>query len=334
MENNIKGPLYFGAISEEYTNLKRAKAVMLPVPYEKTTTYKKGAAGGPRAIIEASKYMETFDDELNQETYKIGIHTMDELAAGDISSEEMTGCLKNAVRDLIKAGKFPVVLGGEHSISVGPVAAFRESYEDLSVLYLDAHYDLRDEFNGSRFNHACAARRISELAPVVEVGVRSLSREEKDFLSNMPPKTRVDVINVYDILNDALWNDKVGRLLSKNVYISIDLDVFDPAIMPAVGTPEPGGIGWYEFLELLYGVIMEKNIVGMDVVELCPIKDQPASDFFAAKLIYRLLGYIFSSKRLSQLKKEEKDDSNSKEKDTAPKENVLHKGGGNPQRGA
>jgi len=334
MENDIKRPFNFGALHEEYSSFKRAKAVILPVPYEKTTTYKKGTVYGPRAIIDASAYMEVFDDELNQETYKVGIHTMDELDVKDLSGEDMTKKVKGAVKELIKANKFPVILGGEHSISIGPVEAFREVYEDLSVLYLDAHYDLRNELNGSKFNHGCAARRISEIAPLVEVGTRSLSKEEKEFLNDLPAKTKVDIVNVYDILDDALWNDRVSRLLSKNVYISIDLDVFDPAIMPAVGTPEPGGIGWYEFLELLYAVIMEKNIVGIDVVELCPIKDQPASDFFAAKLIYRLLGYMFSSKRLSQLKKEEKDDSNSKEKDTAPKEDVLHKGSGNAQRGA
>lgn len=333
MENNIQRPFNFGALNEEYAGFKRAKVAIVPVPYDVTTTYKKGTLAGPRAIIDASGYMEAFDDELNQETYKIGIHTMEELSVQGLPPEDMTKKVKEVVQELIKANKFPVILGGEHSISVGAVAAFKEAYGDLSVLYLDAHYDLRDELNGSKLNHGCAARRISEMAPVVEVGTRSLSKEEKEFLSNLPANAKVDIINVYDILDDALWKDRVSRLLSRNVYISIDLDVFDPSIMPAVGTPEPGGIGWYEFLEFLYSVIMEKNIVGMDVVELCPIKDQPASDFLAAKLIYRLLGYMFSQKRLSQLKKEEKDVTDSKEKDTAPKENVLHKGSGNPQRG-
>ncbi len=334
MENKSKRPFNFGGLNEEYSNIKRAKIVVLPVPYERTTSYKKGTANGPRSIIDASTYMEIFDDELNQETFRVGIHTMDELNINDLPPEEINKKVGEAVKEIIKAGKFPVILGGEHSISAGLVAVFKESYEDLSVLYLDAHYDLRNEFDDTKFSHACVARRISEIAPVVEVGVRSMSKEEKDFLNDLPKGTKVDIISVYDILDDAMWNDRVNRLLSKNVYISIDLDVFDPALMPAVGTPEPGGIGWYEFLELMHGVIMDKNIVGMDVVELCPIKDQPASDFFAAKMIYRLLGYMYSSKRLSQLKKEEKDDSNSKEKDSAPKENVLHKGGGNPQRGA
>ncbi len=326
--------LNFANLSEEYSNFKRAKAVIVPVSYESTTTYKKGTVFGPAAIIDASTHLELFDDELNQETYKIGIHTMEDLHIADLSSEEMIKRTKEATAELIKANKFPVILGGEHSISIGPVEACKENYPDLSVLYLDAHYDLRDELNGSKFNHGCVARRISETTPVVEVGTRSFSKEEKEFLNNVPAGTRVEMINVYDILDDALWKDRAGRLLTKNVYISIDLDVFDPSVMPAVGTPEPGGIGWYECLEFLYSVIMDKNIVGMDVVELCPLKDQPASDFFAAKLIYRLLGYMFSAKRLSLLKKEERDDSDLKEKDTAPKENVLHKGSGNSQKGA
>jgi len=333
MTDSIQKPFNFGALTDEYSNFKRSKVVIVPAPYEYTTTYKKGTAAGPRAIIDASTYLEVFDDELNQETFKVGIHTMDELPLRGMPPEEMIKRVKDATLELLKAGKFPVTLGGEHSISVGPVAACRECVEDLSVLYLDAHYDLRDELAGSRFNHGCAARRISEIAPLVEIGTRSLSKEEKEFLSGVNPPPKVHVISVYDILDDALWKDRATRFLSRNVYISIDLDVFDPAIMPAVGTPEPGGIGWYECLEFLYSVIMERNIVGMDVVELCPIKDQPASDFLAAKLIYRLLGYIFSSKRLSQLKKEERDVTDSKENDTNSKENVLHKGGGNAQRG-
>jgi len=333
MENEKK-PLHFLDVGEEHSSFKRSKVVIVPVPYESTTTYKHGTVLGPSAIIEASAHLETYDDELNQETYKIGIHTADELQVKELSSEELVKKTKEAAQELLKAGKVPVFLGGEHSISIGAVKACKETAEDLTVLYLDAHYDLKDEYNHSKLNHACVARRISEICPVVGVGMRSLSRDEKEFLGGLKEPATVNCINVYDILNDALWKDKVNNILSKNVYISIDLDVFDPAIIPAVGTPEPGGIGWYEFLELLYMIIMEKNIVGMDVVELCPIKDLPASDFFAAKMIYRILGYIFSAKRLAQLKKEEKDVTNSKEKDTDSKENILHKGSGNSQRGA
>ena len=287
----------FIGLDEEYSSFKKAKVVIMEVPYEKTVTYKKGTCGGPAAIIDASLNMELFDDELNQETYRIGIHTMNGLAINDIAPEEMVEKLKGSVAELLKAGKFPVILGGEHSISSGVVRAFKEVYENLSVLQLDAHYDMRDEFRGSRHNHGCAARRISEICPLVQVGMRSLSKEEKDFLNSNANASKIKSINVYDILDRHLWQDEASKALTDNVYVTIDLDVFDPSVMPAVGTPEPGGIGWYEILELLHLIAKDKKIVGFDVVELCPIKDQPASDFLAAKLIYRLLGYVFGNKK-------------------------------------
>ncbi len=285
----------FIGLDEEYSNFKKAKVVIMEVPYERTTTYKKGTKEGPQAIIDASLNMELFDDELNQETYRIGIHTTNGLAINDVAPEEMIEKVRLSTAEQLKAGKFPVILGGEHSISAGAVKAFREVYENLSVLQLDAHYDLRDEFRGSRYNHGCAARRISEICPLVQVGMRSLSKEEKEFLNSNT--ARIKSINVYDILDRPLWKDEVSRALTDNVYVTIDMDVFDPSLMPAVGTPEPGGIGWYEILELLHSVAKERKVVGFDVVELCPIKDQPASDFFAAKLIYRFLGYIFGNKK-------------------------------------
>jgi agmatinase len=286
----------YAAMEEEYTGFKKSKVVIMQVPYEKTVTYLKGTSKGPAAIIEASKKMELFDEELNQETYKIGIHTMDPLAVTELTPEEMVDRVYSATADILKANKFPVILGGEHSLSAGTVKAFKETYPDLSVLHLDAHYDMRNEYFGSKLNHGCAARRMSEICPLVQVGTRSLSKEEKDFLASQP-NGRIKTINVYDILDTPLWKDVVSDSLSEHVYISIDLDVFDPSLMPAVGTPEPGGIGWYETLDLLREVIKDKKVVGFDVVELCPIKDQIASDFLAAKLIYRLLGYIFPAKK-------------------------------------
>ena len=196
----------------------------------------------------------------------------------------------------MKANKFPVILGGEHSLSIGSVKAFKEIYADLSVLHLDAHYDMRDEYFGSKFNHGCVARRISEICPIVQMGTRSLSKEEKDFLST-GANGRIKTVNVYDILETPLWKDVISHALSEHVYVSIDLDVFDPSLMPAVGTPEPGGIGWYETLDLLLKISKDKKIVGFDVVELCPIKGQVSSDFLAAKLAYRLLGYVFPMKK-------------------------------------
>jgi len=305
MEENIiimpNGPAipqmkHFGGIDEEYANFKKSKVVLMQVPYEKTTTYKKGTKYGPAAIIDASGYMELFDDELNQETYKIGIHTMPELEVENIPPEEMTEKIHDSALEILKSNKFPVIIGGEHTVSIGAVRALKSVYPNLSVLHLDAHCDLRDEYFGSKYNHACVARRISEICPVVQVGTRSLSRLEKDFLASQS-NGRVKTLSVYDILEMPMWKDTVWSSLSENVYVTIDLDVFDPCLVPAVGTPEPGGIGWYETLDLLREVARERKIVGFDVVELSPLKDQAASDFLAAKLIYRFLGYIFSNKK-------------------------------------
>lgn len=296
MEDKTAVTLNYASMDEEYTGFKRAKVVILQAPYERTATYKKGTVKGPSAIIDASKKMELFDDELNQETYKIGIHTMDPLAIENMEPEAMVDTVYKATLDVLKANKFPVMLGGEHSVSIGAVRAFKEIYPNISVLHLDAHYDLRDEYFGSKFNHGCVARRISEMCPIVQTGTRSLSKEEKEFL-NSQANGRVKTVNVYDILEMPLWKDVISNSLTENVYISIDLDAFDPSLMPAVGTPEPGGLGWYETLDLLLNVSKDKKIVGFDVVELCPIKDQIASDFLAAKLIYRLLGYIFPTKK-------------------------------------
>lgn len=286
---------YIG-LEEEYSSFKKSKIVIVQVPYDRTTTYIHGTSNGPSAIIDASRYLELFDDELNQETYKFGIHTMEPLGVEKSSSEEMVEKVRASVGELLKSNKFPVILGGEHSISIGSVKAFKETYPNLSVLHLDAHADLRNEYFGSAYNHGCAARRISEICPIVQIGIRSLSKEEKDFMSTQA-NGRVKTFSVYDILDMPMWKDSASRGLSENVYVSIDLDVFDPSIVPAVGTPEPGGIGWYETLDLLKDVAKDKKIVGFDVVELCPIAGQIASDFFAAKLIYRLLGYIFASKK-------------------------------------
>ncbi len=296
-KNHISAPTKnFGSIEDEYSNLRKAKVVILPIPYEKTTTYKQGTKNGPSAIIEASTKLELFDDELNQETYRIGIHTMDPLNVEDLPSEAMVEKTYKTTLEILKSNKFPVILGGEHTISIGAAKAFKEIYPNISVLQLDAHYDLNDEYHGSKLNHACTARRISEICPVVQVGTRSLSKAEKEFLMTQA-NGKVKSINVYDILEMPLWKDVISNSLSESVYLTIDLDVFDPSLMPAVGTPEPGGIGWYETLDLLREISKDKKIVGFDVMELCPIKDQIASDFLAAKLVYRLLGYIYPNKK-------------------------------------
>ncbi|MFA5147325.1 MAG: agmatinase [Candidatus Omnitrophota bacterium] len=287
----------FAGIDGEYGSFKKAKAVIVQVPYDRTVTYIKGTKDGPAAIISASQYMELFDDELNQETFRIGINTMSPLEVESLAPEAVIEKVYLTTQELLKAGKFPVILGGEHSISSGAVKAMKEAYPNISVLHLDAHYDMRDELKGSKFNHGCIARRISEICPIVQAGVRSLSKEEKDFLTGQTASGRVKTFDVYDILDTPMWKDRVSGSLTENVYITIDLDVFDPSLMPAVGTPEPGGIGWYEMLDLLREISKDKKIAGFDVVELCPISGQVASDFLAAKLIYRILGYIFSNKK-------------------------------------
>lgn len=286
----------FCGLQDDYASFKKAKVVILQAPYERTVTYKKGTKSGPAAIIDASRYLELFDDELNQETYRIGIHTSGSPEIENISSEDMVKKVYASTKEVLDANKFPVILGGEHSISIGALKAVNETYPNLSVLQLDAHYDIKDEYFGSKLNHGCVARRFAEICPVVQAGMRSLAKEEKDFVSG-PDNKNVKSLNVYDILEMPLWKDVISNNLTENVYISIDMDVFDPSLVPAVGTPEPGGIGWYEMLDLLKEVTKDKKVVGFDVVELCPIENQISSDFLAAKLIYRLLGYVFPAKK-------------------------------------
>jgi len=279
--------LSFGGVDNNLTSSRKAQVVILPVPYGKTVSYRKGTEKGPSAILEASDNLELFDGEINKEIYRIGINTQAPLKVNSLKPEKMIDEVKNKVLDVFRKNKMPVVLGGEHSVAVGAVMAAKEQYKDLSILYFDAHYDLRDSHRGSKYNHACVARRMLEIAPIVEVGVRSLSRKENEIL----PKKNVKIISMPEVLEKKDWRD-VKDFLSKNVYISIDLDVFDPSIMPSVGTPEPGGMMWYEFLSAVRNIISGKNVVGLDVVELSPIENMIAPDFMAAKLVYKMLGYI------------------------------------------
>lgn len=279
----------FGGSDNDCSTYEKSRVVIVPVPYGKTVSYKRGTEKGPAAILKASEYMELFDEELGKETYRIGIHATEELGVRDLSPEDMISQVEKKVSGIIRDSKFPVIIGGEHTVSIGAVKALLNSNKDLTVLYLDAHYDLRDSLHGSGLSHGCTARRLSEMCRVILVGARSLSKEEKNFL----PNPNVTIFNAYDILDMPNWREKIKDAVSDNIYISIDLDVFDPSIMPAVGTPEPGGFGWYEILDLLRYITQYKNVLGADIVELCPIEGITASDFMAAKLIYRLLGYNF-----------------------------------------
>ncbi|MEA3305202.1 MAG: arginase family protein, partial [Candidatus Omnitrophota bacterium] len=204
----------YGGVDFSYASFEKASVVIIPVPYEETVTYRKGAKNGPSAIFEASHNMELFDEELNMETHKIGIHTMAPLDAAGISPEAMVEAVYKAEKEILNSGKLPVLIGGEHTVSIGAVKAAKEVCEEISVLQLDAHYDLRDEYKGSKNNHACVGRRVQELAPLVQLGVRSISREEKEFLSR-GANNRVKSISAYDILSDSLWDKKTIESLKK-----------------------------------------------------------------------------------------------------------------------
>ena len=276
----------FGDLPEEYSTLEQAEIVILPVPYDRTSTWLKGADKGPEAIIESSAHMELYDIETDSEVYRKGIFTAEPIDEKELP-ENMVPAVRENVKHYIDNGKFIVVIGGEHSVSIGSVMAHIEKNKDATVLQLDAHSDLRDEYKGSGYNHACVMARIAELCPIVQVGIRSMDISEKATLE----KGRIFFAK--DIHRDKGWIEKVISGLSEKVYITIDLDVFDPSIMPSTGTPEPGGLLWYDVLELLKAVFDDKEVVGFDVVELCPDERNKAPDFLAAKLIYKLLSYKF-----------------------------------------
>ena len=276
----------FGAMPREYSDPEQSRVVIVPVAYDGTSTWIKGADKGPAAIIEASANLELYDIETDSQVYKKGIFTAEPLKNLP-SPDGMIGAVEQVVHNGLGRNKFVVVLGGEHTVSIGSVRAHLSKFPDLSVLQLDAHTDLRDEYDGSKYNHACVMARIKELCPVVQVGIRSMDVSEK---------AAMDTDRVFfakDILCGPDRIDEVIARLSEKVYVTIDLDVFDPSIMPSTGTPEPGGLLWYDVLALLRAVLAAKVVVGFDVVELCPIAAHKAPDFLAAKLIYKLLAYKF-----------------------------------------
>lgn len=282
----------------ERQSLNKAKVVILPVPYEGTVSYSSGTAKGPEAIIQASRHMELYDIELGVEIYqKPGIFTLKPLAVSSLSAEKMIEKVEEKYSELVKAGKFVVMLGGEHSISYAADKPWREKYPDLSVLQWDAHADLRDSWEGTKFSHACAMRRFyGHGKKIVQVGVRSMSQEEAEFIKKN--KLEKNIFSPKRFGQTRAEKEKsikeILGCLSKDVYITVDLDGFDPAVLPATGTPEPGGLYWSDFLDLTRAVFQAKNVVGCDVVELTPIKGQPASDFLAALVAYKMIGYKYA----------------------------------------
>ncbi|MDX9905726.1 MAG: agmatinase [Bacteroidales bacterium] len=277
----------FGGIPAELSGYEVSPIVILPVPFDATSTWIKGADRGPDAILEASANMELYDIETDSEVYLKGIFTAEPVIE-ERSPENLAVKVRQAVGKFLDDGKFIVTLGGEHSVTIGAVQAFAEKFPGLHVLQIDAHTDLRPEYEGSRFNHACVMARVRELCPIVQVGIRSMDVVEKPFVDKGRIFYAKDIAGSGDN-----WIDKVIELLGDQVYITIDLDGFDPSVLPATGTPEPGGLSYYEVLHLVRELIHNRKVVGFDVVELCPIVDNKASDFLASKLIYQMLSYQF-----------------------------------------
>jgi len=286
----------FGGIPDKYSSWKKSAFVVIPYPIDVTTTYQSGTRNGPKAIIDASTHMELFDEENKIEPYRSGIFTSTEIPLTTTGPLPILKQVERRIRSVVKAGKFPILLGGEHSGTCGAVAALRKKYGDLTVLQFDAHADLRDSYLGTPWNHACVARRIVDSsAKLVQVGIRSMSEEEERFLKKSESVKTFFASEVKSNLGDVT-KGIVGDL-SGNVYITIDLDVFDTGIMPAVGTPEPGGLSWFEAVDILRDVVLSNcNIVGFDIMELAPIPGMVAPDFLAAKLCYRMMGWLCSKR--------------------------------------
>lgn len=278
----------FGGLDAENRRLEDAKFVVIPVPYDLTSTYQAGSRKGPAAILDASANMELYDEELGVETCLAGIHTVVPLEVDARGPEAMVKVVYGEVAEVVSSGKVPVILGGEHSIAIGAVRAVKDQYPSLSVLQFDAHADLRDTYQNASFSHASVGRRIFEICPLIQVGVRSMSAAEARFIE----EEEIKVFSPDCILDDPDPIKKICENLTKDIYITIDLDVLDPSIMPATGTPEPGGILWNDLLHLIKGVSERCTIRGFDIVELCPIPGMVAPDFTAAKLTYRIMGYI------------------------------------------
>lgn len=277
----------YAAIPEEYGRLATSKVVLIPVPYDGTSTWQKGADKGPEAFLEASENMELYDIETKSEVYKQGIHLTDPITENS-SPEAMVDEVHKITKEYIKRNKFVTLFGGEHSISIGSIRAFNESFDNLTVLHIDAHADLRKEYEGSSCNHACAVYEASQKTNLIQVGIRSMDISETYVMD------KEKVFFAHEMAHDEYWMDKVIELLGENVFITFDLDAFDPSIMPSTGTPEPGGLFWYETLDFLKQVFEECNVVGFDIVELCPNEQEKSSDFLAAKLYYKMLSYKFA----------------------------------------
>jgi agmatinase len=280
----------FAGLEPPYSDLQKAKAVILPVPYDSTSEWRGGSRHGPQAIIDASEYLELYDLELDREIYRAGICTLPRVEPLLGSPQSMIDRVYQVVGDLVQKGKFVVLLGGEHSLSLGAVRAFKEAFPTLSVLQLDAHADLRDEYLGTKYGQACVMRRVLEVCPICQVGVRSLSWEEKQFST----QKRLKSFYMSDLASGGASIDRIADSLGQDVYITIDVDVLDPSIMPSVGTPEPDGMSWRQILDIVAPIMRRKHVVGFDLMEFCPAEGSSSCAFLLAKLTYKLIGCALS----------------------------------------
>ncbi|QYA24552.1 agmatinase [Gramella sp. MT6] len=281
----------YAGIPDKHARIDEAKVVLIPVPYDGTSTWQKGADKGPDAFLNASENMELYDIETRSEVYRQGIYLAPAVTE-DSSPEKMVEAVYKTTKNYIKQDKFVTLFGGEHSISIGSIRAFNESFEDLTVVQLDAHADLRPEYEGSKCNHACALHEASKTTNLIQVGIRSMDVSENDHMDEN------QVYFAHDLYED--WQDDAIGQMTPNVFITIDLDAFDPSILPSTGTPEPGGLFWYETLEFLKMMFKKKNVVGFDIVELCPNENEKSSDFLAAKLYYKMLSYKFKYQNFNE----------------------------------
>ena len=289
MRLGAPAPLLYLGLKPSESRLSGARVAIIPAPLDQTTSYLPGTRFGPRAILEASRQVELYDEELDAEPFRIGVATLPEIEVDPADLAASLRRLEGVVGKVAESGMVPFTLGGEHSLTLAPVRALRARYPDLSVLQLDAHLDLRQQYQGTELSHASVMRRIRDLGvPVVPVGIRSVSREEADYVH----AGRVPVFLAREIRTGGLPVDAIVSKLGNPVYVTVDLDAFDPAYVPGVGTPEPGGLTWDEGTRLLRAVFERRQVVGCDLVELCPIPGMPASDFFAAKLVNKMIGYL------------------------------------------
>ena len=284
-------PFNFLGLPPECCDYDNSRVVIVPVGYESTTSYLGGTREGPLAIIKASRFMEYYDPQLKQDFTTLGIVTLPPLAIDVSGPEAMLNRLQRLAEKLLDDNKFIVMLGGEHSLTIAIVRALHQRFDQMGVLQIDAHLDLRDSYEGSPYSHACAMRRIIDLCPLVQVGIRSVAEEEQLFLN----ARGLSPYFAWDLPNNPGWPEQVANKLPPQVYITIDMDGLDPSIMPAVGTPEPGGLLWEELQHLLTRIAERHRIIGCDLVELCPIPGMIAPDYLASKLAYRLIALAHSS---------------------------------------